>query len=246
MIPPRSISPTVALLVAASVAGACGSGRGARKPTADELLTGDPLPLAVGATWTYDATVVTYDVAEDKERTRSLTWVTEVVAARPSEGGVVAYDIKGWISDLAGSWGEAPTPSTRTLLRSGGTFLWQAPQSATSGAVSLDGAEGWFSWPLTDGQRICPDGEGVYCWVAEATDSGYRLTYRTGPDDELPDPAGHRRGPLQLLAPRHDQRGHRGAGRLQGRRGHQLSRRGAARRCHAADDAGPRPDGAGR
>lgn len=192
---PTLLRATTAAIV---LAAACGN-RGPRKPTADELLNGDPLPLAVGATWTYAATITVYDADQDKEVERSLSWVTEVVGARPVGDGVIAYDIKGWPSDLSSAWTDAPQPSTQTLIRSGNSFLWAAPGSAApapgagSGSaatvvstepVSLDDSKGWFTWPLRDGQRVCPSPDDVYCWDAEATDEGMRLRYRTGPDEE--------------------------------------------------------------
>lgn len=175
-----------ALLPALLGLAACGN-HGPRKPTADELLNGDPLPLAVGAKWTYNATISVYDAEQDKEIERSMSWTTEVTGARPVGDGVVAYDIKGWPSDLAAAWGETPLPSTQTLIRSGNSFLWAAPSDAmgtTTAPVTLDGAKGWFTWPLRDGQRVCPSPDDVYCWQAETTDEGTRLRFRTGPDDE--------------------------------------------------------------
>ncbi len=40
---------------------------------------------------------------------------------------------------------------------------------------TLDGAEGWFSWPVIDGQKICPSAEMVYCWQVSAVETGYAL-----------------------------------------------------------------------
>ena len=50
--------------------------------------------------------------------------------------------------------------------------------------VSLDGAEGWFTWPVIDGQKICPSPEMVYCWQVSAVETGYALSFYTGPDEQ--------------------------------------------------------------
>jgi hypothetical protein len=170
----------------------------------------DPLPLHKGAKWTYNVTVKRYDPDTEKEITRTLQWVTEVVDAREADG-VTAYRIRGWPTDLettavamgpvaasaagSGSAGGAPgaTPATttnandlpppaateRTLLRHDNYFLWGATTDP-----SLDNAEGWFSWPVHDGERICPNRASAYCWLVSAVETGYRLTFNTGPDEQ--------------------------------------------------------------
>ena len=49
---------------------------------------------------------------------------------------------------------------------------------------TLDGAEGWFTWPVIDGQKICPKAEMVYCWRVSAVETGYALSFFTGPDEK--------------------------------------------------------------
>ena len=49
---------------------------------------------------------------------------------------------------------------------------------------TLDGAEGWFSWPVMDGQKICPKAEMVYCWQVSSVPDGYALSFYTGPDEQ--------------------------------------------------------------
>jgi hypothetical protein len=148
--------------------------------TLEQMIAADPLPLAPGAKWTYDVTVKRYDPETEKEITKTLTWTTEVLDAHQGTG-VTAYRVRGWPSDLA-SIDDAtpnPTPTERTLLRSGNSFLFGSTPEPT-----IDGAEGWFSWPVIDGQRICPKKENVYCWEVQSIDGGYALKYYTGPDEQ--------------------------------------------------------------
>ena len=52
-----------------------------------------------------------------------------------------------------------------------------------SAEPTVDGAEGWFQWPLVDGDKRCP--QKVYCWLATAIDNGYTLSFFTGPDEQI-------------------------------------------------------------
>jgi hypothetical protein len=169
------------VVVAAAAAAASCSGNAPKHAfTASEMVQMDPLPLAKGSKWTYAVTVKRFDVDADKEITKTLSWTTEVIDAREANG-VTAYRIKGWPSDLASeaSGDKPPVPSEKTLLRSGNSFLW-----GTSPEPTLDGAEGWFSWPVIDGQKICPSAEMVYCWQVSAVETGYALSFLTGPDEQ--------------------------------------------------------------
>jgi hypothetical protein len=177
--------------------------------TPEEMVQMDPLPLAKGAKWTYNVTFKRTDPDSDKEITRTIEWVTEVVDAREADG-VTAYRIRGWPTDLdstarmagplaptdAGSGGSAaaaapgagggeamPVATERTLLRKGNAFLW----GATPGEPTLFDAEGWFQWPVHNGEKICPSALVAYCWLVSSVDSGYALTYYTGPDDRTYD-----------------------------------------------------------
>ncbi|HEX7700465.1 MAG TPA: hypothetical protein VF403_07085 [Kofleriaceae bacterium] len=152
----------------------------AKQPlTLEQMIAADPLPLAKGAKWTYNVTIKRYDADSDKESTKTLTWTTEVLDARESNG-VIAFRVKGWPSDLA-SDPDAVTPvaTERTLLRAGNNFLFGASPEPT-----LDGAEGWFTWPVIDGQKICPKTEMVYCWQVASVETGYTLSFLTGPDEQ--------------------------------------------------------------
>ena len=162
------------------VAGACSSNAKKQPLTAQEMVQMDPLPLAKGSKWTYAVTVKRFDAETDKETTKQLSWTTEVVDAREANG-VIAYRIKGWPSDLASEvdGDAAPVATEKTLLRSGNNFLW-----GSSADPTLDGAEGWFSWPVIDGQKICPSAAMVYCWQVSAVDTGYALSFFTGPDEQ--------------------------------------------------------------
>jgi len=172
----ESMNVTTRLACAAAVLGACGSPP-KKHLTQQEMIAADPLPLAKGATWTYNVTVRRFDADADKEITKTLTWVTEVIDVRTSNG-VAAFRIKGWPTDLA-EFEQAPVASEKTILRAGNSFLFGASAEPT-----LDGAEGWFSWPVIDGQRICPSAEMVYCWQVSVVETGYALSYYTGPDEQ--------------------------------------------------------------
>ena len=170
--------PQLALVLALGL-GACSSN--AKQPmTLEQMITADPLPLATGAKWTYNVTVKRYDPDSDKESTKTLTWTTEVLDAHEANG-VTAFRVKGWPSDLASLDDTAAQPAAteRTLLRSGNNFLFGASPEPT-----LDGAEGWFTWPVIDGQKICPKAEMVYCWQVTAVETGYALSFYTGPDEQ--------------------------------------------------------------
>jgi len=169
----------LACVAIALLAGACSSSSKKRPMTLQEMVTADPLPLAKGAKWTYDVTVTRFDPDTDKETTKTLTWTTEVLDAKESNG-VTAYRVKGWPTDLAATDdGAQPVATERTLLRSGNNFLFgQSPEP------TLDGAEGWFTWPVIDGQKICPKAEMVYCWQVSAVETGYALSFYTGPDEQ--------------------------------------------------------------
>lgn len=158
--------------------GACSSPAKKRPLTTQEMIAMDPLPLAKGASWTYQVTVKRFDPEADKETTKTLSWKTEVLDAKEANG-VTAYRVKGWPTDLMDLDAATPVATERTVLRSGNSFLFgETPEP------SLDGAEGWFSWPVIDGQKICPSAEMVYCWRVSAVDTGYALTFYTGPDEQ--------------------------------------------------------------
>lgn len=151
----------------------------ARKPLShQEMVLADPLPLAKGSRWTYQVTVKRYDPELDKETTKTMSWSTEVIGAKESNG-VTAFLVKGWPTDLADLDQQVPVPTERTILRHGNNFMF-----GTSAEPTLDGAEGWFSWPVIDGQKICPSREIAYCWRVTALETGYRLSFYTGPDEQ--------------------------------------------------------------
>ena len=174
----ESMRRTIRLGCAIALMTACSS-QPKKHLSQQEMISADPLPLAKGAKWTYNVTVRRFDVDADKETTKTLTWTTEVVDAK-NNNGVTAYRVKGWPADLADMPdNQAPVATERTILRSGNNFLFGATAEPT-----LDGAEGWFSWPVIDGQKICPSAENVYCWQVAAVETGYALSYYTGPDEQ--------------------------------------------------------------
>src|SRR5258706_781467 len=164
--------------VAVALAAACSSPTKRHQLSMQELINADPLPLAKGAKWTYDVTVKRFDPDTDKETTKTMSWTTEVIDVREGNG-VTAFRVKGWPGDLATFDQAQPVASERTLLRSNNNFLFGATADP-----SLDGAEGWFTWPLIDGQRFCPKAQTVYCWQVAAVEAGYELSMFTGPDEQ--------------------------------------------------------------
>jgi len=162
---------------------ACSSGNKKRHLTPEQMITADPLPLAKGAKWTYTVTTKKFDPDTNKETTKTLEWTTEVLDEKAGNG-VIAYRVKGWPEDLADFEfdGGGPRATERTLLRSGNSFMFGAPSAA--GEPTVEGAEGWFSWPVHDGQKICPKADMVYCWKVTAVETGYSLLFYTGPDEK--------------------------------------------------------------
>lgn len=168
------------LACAVALFAACSSPSKKQPLSLQEMINADPLPLAKGAKWTYNVTVKRFDPAADKETQKTLTWTTEVIDEKVGNG-VTAYRVRGWPTDLAAldSADTAPVASEKTILRNGNNFLFGASAEPT-----LDGAEGWFSWPVIDGQKICPSAEMVYCWQVTAVETGYKLAFYTGPDEQ--------------------------------------------------------------
>jgi hypothetical protein len=179
MTPPQRLA--CAGLVAAFSLGGCSSPAKKKPMTLQEMITADPLPLAKGAKWTYAVTVKRFDADADKETTKTLSWTTEVIDAKQGNG-VTAYRVRGWPTDLEDyddTTATAPVATEKTILRSGNSFLF-----GTSPEPTLDGAEGWFSWPVIDGQKICPSAQMSYCWQVTAVETGYKLSFYTGPDEQ--------------------------------------------------------------
>jgi hypothetical protein len=159
--------------------GGCGSPPKKKTMTLQEMIAADPLPLAKGSKWTYTVNVKRFDVEANKVSTKTIPWVTEVIDAKEGNG-VTAYRVKGWPTDLADYDGTnaVPQPTEMTILRKDNSFLFGASAEPT-----LDGATGWFSWPVIDGQKICPT-KMVYCWLVSAVETGYKLSFYTGPDEQ--------------------------------------------------------------
>ncbi len=160
---------------------ACSSPAKKHQLSVQEMIVADPLPLAKGAKWEYQVTVKRFDPEADKETTKTLSWTTEVIDAKEANG-VTAYRVKGWPTDLA-DFDAAPVATEKTLLRSGNNFLFSSRSDFTT-EPSLDNAEGWFSWPVIDGQKICPSAEMTYCWGVSQVENGYALSFYTGPDEQ--------------------------------------------------------------
>lgn len=166
-----------AVALGASLAtSACSSNAKPRPLTMQEMVAADPLPLAVGAKWTYKVNVQRYDAEKDVISAVDLDWTTEVIDAKETNG-VTAFTVRGWPTDLT-DFDTVPTPTERVILRSDNSFLWTDAKEP-----GLDSAEGWFTWPLVDGQKICPSAALTYCWQVSAIEIGYSLLFYTGPDE---------------------------------------------------------------
>jgi hypothetical protein len=151
--------------------------------TIQKQLVGDPLPMVKGATWTYDVAMHVNDMATHTVVDTTFRWTTRVVDAYAADGRR-AYRIEGWAGQLADfdmmdHPHQPPAPGLITLVRSFDNYLWSKQPSA-----ELDGADMWFTWPLSDGQRICPDPGSRYCWQVAVEKGRYEVTMRTNPDDE--------------------------------------------------------------
>jgi hypothetical protein len=170
-------TPPLAILVA--IVGGCSSPPKKKPMTLAEMIAADPLPLAKGAKWTYTVDVKRFDVDANKVSTKTIPWTTEVVDSKESNG-ITAFRVRGWPTDLTDydGTGAVPAPTEMTILRKDNNFLF-----GTSAEPTLDGATGWFSWPVYDGQKICPN-EIVYCWQVSAVETGYKLVFYTGPDEQ--------------------------------------------------------------
>ena len=133
-----------------------------RDATVPKSHVNDPLPLERGERWVYDAVVT------DQTGERRVRWVTEVIDATERDG-VRTYKLRGWPADLV-SWDGAPVASERVMTRSFENYAW--------------GDQLWFSWPLANGQQICPETDRRYCWQVTVDKGRYALSMRTNPDDE--------------------------------------------------------------
>lgn len=145
-----------------------------------EMITADPLPFAHGAKWTYTVSVRRFNSDTSKTDTKTLSWVTEVIDVKEANG-VIAYRVRGWPEDLMEYDGgaAAPQPTERTILRKDNSFLFGETTEPT-----IDGAIGWFSWPVIDGQKICPT-KVAYCWLISSIETGYRLSFQSGSDEQI-------------------------------------------------------------
>jgi hypothetical protein len=170
-------TPRLALLLLA--AASCSSPPKKKSLTLAEMITMDPLPLAKGSKWTYTVNVKRFDVDANKVSTKTIPWTTEVIDAKEGNG-VTAFRVRGWPTDLNDydGTGQIPAPTETTILRKDNSFLF-----GTTAEPTLDGATGWFDWPVVDGQKICPN-KVVYCWRVAAVETGYKLTFYMDSDEQ--------------------------------------------------------------
>lgn len=118
---------------------------------------GDPLGLAVGATWHFRGTETTFDPASGKEVTIPTTLTTTIASVDEQDGRVV-YHVIGWPG--------APDPLDVVI---------------DHGLVTI-GGEPLLKLPPANGAQICDDDETRYCWTVASSGKGWDITYRTSPD----------------------------------------------------------------
>jgi hypothetical protein len=134
---------------------------------------GDPLALAKGATFRYE---VSFDAGAGVHRFPWTMTVVDVVEA----SGVTLYKISGWpeqLADLDVDPAKPPSPKLRNLINAYDNFVWGDSIADVAGTR-------WFTWPLFDGQRICPEPKVRYCWMVSVERGRYRLRMVTNPDDQ--------------------------------------------------------------
>lgn len=132
--------------------------------------TPDEFPLRAGTKWVYRGTVTTDDGKRD------VTFTIEVEKAAMKDGALAAQ-MKGDLADLA-LWEPSKKPSIRFVTRRGGRYF--------RAARAEDPGELFLILPLTEGQRICPEGEGQYsklCWAVEEIASA-RVEAKGAPAEE--------------------------------------------------------------
>ncbi len=140
-----------------------------------------PLGLAEGAVWKFRGTRVHLDEGTGAERADVITWQTEVVAEERGGrgGGPRSWRVRGWPADAAAlDPGQAAPGAAETtiVLHDGVLYL-----GADRAAPARDDA--WLRWPPDDGDEVCLEDGGAYCWRVEAHGKRYTVTLRTGPDD---------------------------------------------------------------
>jgi hypothetical protein len=154
---------------------ACGSGPAPRelanRAPPQPTPKGDPLALTKGATFQYDVSI------EVSRGPTTFLWTMTVVDVVEANG-VTLYKISGWPAQLAEIDVDRvfpPAPKIRNLINANDSFVWG--DSVASGTR-------WFTWPLVDGQRICPDPSVRYCWTVSVAHGRYLLRMATNPDDQ--------------------------------------------------------------
>jgi hypothetical protein len=157
---------------------ACGSRPAARElantaPQSEPAPKRDPLALAKGATFHYEVSI---DTGGGVHRFPWTMTVVDVIEGN----GVTLYKISGWpeqLADVDVDPATPPAPKLRNLINAYDNFVWGDSTANVAGTR-------WFTWPLFDGQRICPDPNVRYCWTVSVERGLYRLTMVTNPDDE--------------------------------------------------------------
>jgi len=122
----------------------------------------DPLALAKGATFRYEVAI------DAGAGVRRFPWTMTVVDV-VERNGVTLYKISGWPQQLVDfDPATVPTPKLRNLINANDNYVWADDVANVAGTR-------WFTWPLFDGQRICPDPNIRYCWTVSVERGRYSL-----------------------------------------------------------------------
>ncbi len=134
-----------------------------------------PLGLAEGTTWRFAGSHVHLDDATGVERTDAITWKTEIVADE-RDGAQRRWRVLGWPADAAGWDAPAPAPTATTIVLADGVLY------LTGDAATPTRHDAWLRWPPADGDELCLEDGGRYCWTVVEHGKTFEVTLRTGPD----------------------------------------------------------------
>jgi hypothetical protein len=112
---------------------------------------------------------VFYDAATGQEATAQFPWTMTVVDVHDGHIMISGFPEQLVDFDLKVPY-HPPVPKVIELVR-------------TDDGVTI-GTEKWFTFPLADGQRTCPDPEVMrYCWQVSADHERFDLVFVTNPDE---------------------------------------------------------------
>ena len=139
------MTTTTRLALLRSRCGACSAcGSPTKQPlTPQEMIAADPLPLAKGAKWTYDVTVKRFDPDTDKEIDEDADVDDRGRRrARGQRRHRVSASRAGRATSRRLDDSARRSPTERTILRSGNSFLFGAHRRARRSTVPRAGSRG--------------------------------------------------------------------------------------------------------